>query len=402
MNHPTEHHKARFDRDDVLERSLAALRDAPVPDGPSDRAAAGTLAALRRAAGGDRKIRSIGLLQRVLTMTFSQRLAAAVAFTIGGLVIWFMLSLFSSVSYADVARQIRAARSMTCTCIVQLPAQKEPVSTKMLFLDPGHLRQEGPGGTVAVTDTARGEALVLDPTSKTARLVKITHSYGPPAGDVVQDFLKLADQQGEPIGEREIGGVKAKGFRVKQDGRPSTVWADPKTGAPLRVEMTAEIGGQTVTVVMSDVVVDPKLDPALFDLKPPEGYEVITMEMKLPPNVESAVLEYLRTFTKFSGGKFPAKLNDFSEMAQLAGAGENAKARAEEIYKMSASVGALFGMLFNLEEGKDYDYTPGDAKLGDADKIIFWQRDKKTGKYRAIYGDLSVKDVAVEDLHLKP
>ena len=39
-----------------------------------------------------------------------------------------------------------------------------------------------------------------------------------------------------------------------------------------------------------------------------------------------------------------------------------------------------------------------DVKLGDADKAIFWYRPKGAEKYRVIYGDLSVKDVAPENL----
>ena len=50
-----------------------------------------------------------------------------------------------------------------------------------------------------------------------------------------------------------------------------------------------------------------------------------------------------------------------------------------------------------LEKGKDYDYRPG-ARLGDSGSIVFWHRDKDKGTYRAVYGDLSVKDLKPTDV----
>ena len=46
----------------------------------------------------------------------------------------------------------------------------------------------------------------------------------------------------------------------------------------------------------------------------------------------------------------------------------------------------------------DSHYAGAGVKLGDADKAIFWYRQKDAKTYRVIYGDLSVKDVAPEDL----
>ncbi len=40
------------------------------------------------------------------------------------------------------------------------------------------------------------------------------------------------------------------------------------------------------------------------------------------------------------------------------------------------------------------------VKLGSADRIVLFYRLKSTGTYRAVYGDLTVKDVKPEDLPL--
>ncbi|MHC4623729.1 MAG: hypothetical protein ACYS4W_07485, partial [Planctomycetota bacterium] len=58
--------------------------------------------------------------------------------------------------------------------------------------------------------------------------------------------------------------------------------------------------------------------------------------------------------------------------------------------------GILFIRMFK-GEGKWY-YAGKGIKLGDADTAIFWYRPKDSQTFRVIYGDLSVEDVAAEDL----
>ena len=47
-----------------------------------------------------------------------------------------------------------------------------------------------------------------------------------------------------------------------------------------------------------------------------------------------------------------------------------------------------------------FRYFGKDVKLGDKDAIVCWYRLKGAETYRVVYGDLSVKDVAWEDLPL--
>jgi hypothetical protein len=46
----------------------------------------------------------------------------------------------------------------------------------------------------------------------------------------------------------------------------------------------------------------------------------------------------------------------------------------------------------------EWHYAGNGVKLGEADKAIFWYQPEGAETYRVIYGDLSVKDVAEEDL----
>jgi hypothetical protein len=55
------------------------------------------------------------------------------------------------------------------------------------------------------------------------------------------------------------------------------------------------------------------------------------------------------------------------------------------------------GMLFHMSL-KDRHYAGSGVKVGEADKAVFWYLPDGSQTYRVIYGDLSVKDVAPENL----
>ena len=64
------------------------------------------------------------------------------------------------------------------------------------------------------------------------------------------------------------------------------------------------------------------------------------------------------------------------------------------IQKMSR--GGMF--VQKLPADSDWHYAGKGVKFGDADTAIFWYRPEGSETYRVIYGDLSVKDVAPQNL----
>ena len=384
--------------EDLLDRSISALRNAPVPDGPGSQTIADTLAALQRVAGEDRipmnPIGSIGLVQRSLAMIFAhKKLAASLTFLVGGLAVWSMFSLFSSVSYAQVAEKIRSAHSMSCTASVTLAAMKDAVKMKMYFQEPGKLRTESDQG-VTINDQVAGTLLQLMNADKQAVIVKFK-SYGIPS-DFITELRNLAtDSKSEPIEDKQIGDVKAKGFKVTKDTQRASIWVDPKSGVPLRVEMYAP---NDVRVTMDDLRFDTALDASLFSLVPPEGYKVMS-QVTLPENqgtLEEHVIVILKAYAAVSDGNFPELLNDPGIIAKIVKADADGKPDAVTM-RVATSTGTLFGGLFAYEKGKEYDYIPG-LKLADAGKIVFWRHDKISGKYLAVYGDLKSKEVTAGEI----
>ena len=52
----------------------------------------------------------------------------------------------------------------------------------------------------------------------------------------------------------------------------------------------------------------------------------------------------------------------------------------------------------HLPKESNWRYAGNGVKFGTADKAIFWYKPTDSKNYRVIYGDLSVKEVAPEDL----
>jgi hypothetical protein len=101
-------------------------------------------------------------------------------------------------------------------------------------------------------------------------------------------------------------------------------------------------------------------------------------------------------------GTFPEEIGTENAMKQMPLLGE--KMMALNLPEPEASqMGMNFGkgMIFHqiLETGGgQWHYAGNGVKLGEADKAIFWYRPEGSETYRVIYGDLSVKDVAQENL----
>jgi hypothetical protein len=228
-----------------------------------------------------------------------------------------------------------------------------------------------------------------------------------------------------------------------------TLWADPETARPIRVEVDSD-AREDVTVdthmVMNNFRYDVDLDPSLFSLEPPEGYSTQALEMTMP--VEENLLSALRTIAEHSKGLFPAKLGMNKEVMKplmvgvkpwmekleaemnkiVAKYGGKAKLREKygkdippeitaELQKammplmqkqmqeqMPVRQKRMQGITFytTLKPENDPHYVGGGVKLGTPDCPILWYKPSEADKYRVIYADLSVKEMASDDVRKLP
>ena len=65
------------------------------------------------------------------------------------------------------------------------------------------------------------------------------------------------------------------------------LWGDPKTGLPVRLEMTAGMDGST-KVTASDFVFNADMDESLFSVEPPAGYTVRHPEIDTAPRAKGS------------------------------------------------------------------------------------------------------------------
>jgi outer membrane lipoprotein-sorting protein len=435
------------DPDDLLARATAALRDTPVPDGPSEATVERTLAALRAAA--DRPQVEPGARKRLM-FTLS-KVAAAVLLAVAGAYYVAVPHPATANTFAEMAAKLHAAHTMTYRQAMQTPGLKEPVRTTVYIKVPDHFRSETDGGgPIVIVDSAQRKTLMLDPKSKTAMLsedkgpkppdnigtgrtsvtifpirenkgskpsqdmvVTVVAPKGPkpPAGgaDVVSGMAgamrSLEKADSKPAGERQIGGVKTRGFRIMLSPQQDmTVWVNTATNFPVLMESVAHAGGMEVRITMSDYVLDRELDDSLFRVVPPEGYTVRTVpaenmrdaEVK---TVEEAAAQLLKVYTEKSGGTFPPKLDDFGMFSKILASKEVKAGAALPDPELLKAVTVM--VRFNLsarEINNQYGYKPDGAKLGDASRVIFWYKPAGSATYRAVFADLHIGDVAADKL----
>jgi hypothetical protein len=282
---------------------------------------------------------------------------------------------------------------------------------------------------VEITSSFGGKSILLVPDKK---LAVVNQPINAPRDEAAKNFLGVlrsylldardkADVRREPLGEKEIDGRRAVGFRLSgrglhDPGWVMSLWGDPQTGEPIRIEKTDLMcPGKKVT--MSDFVFNLDLDESLFSLEVPTGYKIVNIQSDLSLPNEKSLIETFRQYGRLSGGIFPDTLNWHLILLQIVNQGPKKQAvrpKSEERQNVNRRemkrggdaletlrekfVGELgyrgIGFAVDLPPEADAHYAGKGVKLGAADTPIFWYRPKDAKKYRVIYADLSVRESA--------
>jgi outer membrane lipoprotein-sorting protein len=340
------------------------------------------------------------------------KLAAAAAIIIALLVGIHQIGGSTS-AFAEVIRPILNAR--TAVFKVTIKVEGGPTQTgEGMFMEPGRLRQAKPEGTVVVTNLQQGRMVVLIPGQKRAIVYEMLNIPEDP-GDLnifleirrrILEAKETEEESVEFLGESEIEGRNAIGYHVEKPGVDITVWADAETKVPIRLENTM---GPT-TYVISDIVFDIELDESQFSVQIPEGYTVHTLQMDCSDPTEKDLIEMFRIWSDNMDGNLPSSLEmsasmEFVRYQQAKMKRQGREPSEQEMMEkmmevqqtiMKMSRGAMF--VQQLPADSDSHYVGKDVKFGDADTPIFWYRPEGSETYRVIYGDLTIKDVAPENV----
>ncbi len=319
---------------------------------------------------------------------------------------YFLFSSTENLAFADVVRPILIARTVTFKVIM---AGGGNVPTKVMSMGTQRFRSEvlSPDGktvqVIVIADYETSRMLQLIPSRKRAVLIEMKDLPEKPENileemrNIITDLQNNPDFSVEPLGEMEIDGRIAIGFRATAPDEELAVWVDPQTELPIRTEQK----WHQVQFTCTDFQFDVPMDESLFSMEIPEGYSSLpTGEVSIGGSNEQNLIEGLRIYaelildnvfpTEFIGKEYlddvKKNLDKFANMTD--------KQRLDLALELQR--GYIFVQL--LKDENDWNYVGGGVKFGDGESPVCWYRPDGSGTYRVIYGDLSVKDVAPENL----
>ena len=258
--------------------------------------------------------------------------------------------------------------------------------------------------TVSVMDLEQGKMLSLveieeDKTAIVMDISQLSDDMKANSRNMITEMKRIIEGSDETLGEKEIDGRKTKGFRVTSRGQEMELWVDAKTGDPIQIEMKVPDFG---AVVMSEIKFDVELDDSLFDVTPPEGYEIQAVKMDLGNVTDDDLLVLLRYVAEHNDNTFGA--HPFMKLMTIISTEADANrekglTEQQQIDTSLARSKMLTRMSFFITTvGESWHWQGGGVKFGDADTPICWYKLKDAENFRVVYGDLSVKDSAAEDL----
>ena len=339
-----------------------------------------------------------GLKLRRLIMKSSVTRMAAAAVIIVAVLIGIQQFGSGTVTFAKVVEPILNARTLILDMIVG-DEETGPVIHDIIVdqrIRRVISRQEH---VVNIIDPESAKMLTLHTEGKIAAYSDIRGSLQEGTRDYVAFLRKvITDLQNNPdfvakeLGEKEIDGQKVIGFLAGE----FTIWADAETALPVRIEVQSPL-----SIVFKNFQFNVPVEEleSLVSMDVPDGYTEQKKVFDMTTSTEQDLVECLRIWAELLlDGNFPEAIGMTKIMSQLphieAKLAESVVS-AEEGTQKGMTLGK--GMLFVMGL-KDHHYAGSGVKLGDADKAVFWYQPEGSETYRVIYGDLSVKDVAPENL----
>ena len=173
-------------------------------------------------------------------------------------------------AYTDVLGNVRIYKTLTWK--VTIP--DKAAITQGMALEPYYVRVVWPSGKVWLLDRRERKVVLMNPAKKTAKITFI-EDQPPDIYEALSNFKNMSRLSAEQIGQRRIGETQAIGLRASIGHDQATVWVDPQTQLPIRIEFlgTNEWDQTEPKFIWSDIVFDVELDESLFrfDLA---GYQV--------------------------------------------------------------------------------------------------------------------------------
>ena len=426
---------------DIVDDAVDAIRETPIPVGPPQ-----ALRSRLVAAGNDLDAATLSHItyeRRMIVRRTTQASVAAIVLLIAlGWASGFLFQQNRNTLLADVVKRIQTAKSATWTTVLYEQAWNrdgsktwlERTTWRSYYKNPGKLRTERPDEhgqveRVQIDDAVAGKHVELEMKTRRARTIDRTPLSAveqKSLSDPLTQLRQRLDGDSTSLGKKRVGGREAVGFRVLQvkssPDSSADLWVDAESGQllyvllpgahkfdpetdPLRNNPPGEaVRGAVLGSIMRDIRFDVNLDDSLFSVEPPKPFSN-EVKTKHEPT-EKDVIEWFGILAQAHGNVFPPqiqesieKINEFLQKKKRNRTPAENKLVDQQILADQRLVYPypISRFVSRLAHG-DWHYAGSGVSLGDRSKAIFWYKPSRSKTWRVVYGDLSVKDLAAENL----
>ena len=201
---------------------------------------------------------------------------AASLLLIIGAASWFISRGGGEIAFADVMQQVNQTKSFQAT-IIQTGDGREPRQSARLSDKGSRGRIDTDDGLIIIDDDKTADIITLDTKAHVA-----CRSTEPNSAnlDLYAELRQIASQIPKSIGKKDFNGQSLNGFSgtitlMGKKGVSATVWVDPQSKLPARIEVSLKQDGPPMTVI-NNLKFDVPLDDSMFDMAVPQGYELRT------------------------------------------------------------------------------------------------------------------------------
>jgi hypothetical protein len=341
---------------------------------------------------------------RIIMKSKITKLAAAAVIIIAALL---AVTLFgppevAKVALADVIEPILNARTASLDIVLGPDGNQQVIHDDVLG---SRIRRtvSNVKHSDIIIDLEQQKLLTLDHSDKTAVYIELGGL------DDLQNYLEILqttvarlkdnpDFQVADMGIQEIEGQSYIVFVAAGKNETVTIWADPQTALPVRIEQKTP----NMQIACENLQFDVELDESLFSMEVPADYTIQNTGLDFGKNSESDFIEALRIWSEIlEDGYFPdsISLENAVEIGLKLDRGLRS-ANLTEQQQMEAAMQFGQGLVFlRFFKGQGQWYYKGvGVEFGDASAPIFWYQPEDSENFRVIYGDLSVEEVPPEDL----
>jgi hypothetical protein len=309
----------------------------------------------------------------------------------------------ASVAWGDVVRPILNARTAMLDIIVGSGENQPVIHDEIMGSCIRRTLSIAPA-TDIIIDFDKKKIMTLDSTKKTVMYIGLEgldkfKNYVEILRDTINRFQSNADFHVENKGLQKIASRDCVVLVADSNNQTITIWADPKTALPIRIEQKTP----NMQIVCDNMQFDVTLDESRFSMEAPADYTVIqNAGIDFQKSSESDFIESLQIWADIiEGGHFPdsIKIEDIVKNAPKFGhALENANlTQQQQIDTATRWAQGIVFIRFFKGQGQ-WHYAGKGVKLGDSNEPIFWYQPQASRTWRVIYGDLTVDDVNQDEL----